>query len=705
MLSIHPSFLTGEKMNNLLLEIGTEEIPAGYINPALKALVSGLSKKLTETRIEHGSTQTFGTPKRLAVVIRDIADKQTSITTEVTGPPEKVGFDENGKPTMAAIKFAEKVGISVKKINVCETKKGRYLCAVKTEKGTGTKNILKTILPEVIASLPFPKTMRWADLKVSFARPVQSVLALLGKSVVSFEYGNLKSNRFTYGHRFMKPGRIKIEEPAAYIDTLRSASVIADMDERKKRVMEEISKAAEGAGGTVLADDELVDIVTNLVEYPVAVAGRFDTKFLELPGEVLITSMREHQKYFAVVDEDGKLMSCFIAVNNTRAKDMAVVAKGHERVLWARLEDAMFFYKSDLDVSLESRVDKLKGVLFQAKLGSVFEKIKRVQLLGEFLAETVGEGPDLKKNVSRAIWLCKADLVSQVVVEFPKLQGVMGRVYAKKANESEKVAAAIEEHYRPTYSGGKLPDTITGAITGISDKMDSICGCFSAGLIPTGASDPYALRRQGIGIIQIMHDKQLTFSLRELIEKSALLFNDKSELSLEEITGKVYTFFQDRISHLLADERFSKDVIASVASVSIDHIPDVWNRVSALEKLKQEPDFDSLAIAFKRVVNIIKKAEKIEEKQVNESLFEDACESALLSAYRDVRNKVEKCLQNGDFNRALHEIATLRSSVDTFFDGVMVLADDENLRNNRLALLGRIATLFENIADFSKIST
>ena len=696
---------TGVIMNTLLLEIGTEEIPAGYIVPALKALEIKLIQKLKDARIEHGSARTFGTPKRLAVEVRTVADKQTSITTEVTGPPEKVGYDENGEPTMAAIKFAEKVGIPINKLNVCETKKGRYLSAVKKERGLATKKLLKTILPEVISSIPFPKTMRWADLTVSFARPVQSVMALLGKKVISFEYGNRKSSRFVYGHRFMKPGKIKISEPGEYLGALRTANVIADKDERKKRVLEEISKVAADLGGNVLQDDELVDIVTHLVEYPAAVAGRFDVKFLELPGEVLITSMREHQKYFAVVDEAGNLMSCFIAVNNTRAKDMALVTKGHERVLRARLEDAMFFYKSDLQIPLDDRVKKLKGVLFQAKLGSVYEKIQRVQKLGEYMAAMVDGGSNFKDLVSRAVWLCKADLVSQVVVEFPKLQGVMGRVYASKANESESVSSAIEEHYRPTCSGGQLPDSLTGAITAIADKMDSICGCFSAGLIPTGASDPYALRRQGIGIVQIMLDKTLSFSLCGLIENSTAQFKEIMEQGDREIFGKVYTFLQDRISHLLADEGFSKDVVASVVSVSIDRIPDVWNRVRALEKFRGEPDFESLAGAFKRVANIIKKADSFEGIQVDGNLFQDESESVLFETLKDVKNRVSTHLEEGHFDRVLLDIAILRSPVDVFFDGVMVMADDPAIRNNRLALLGEIATLFENIADFSKIST
>ena len=498
-------------MDNLLLEIGAEEIPAGYIRPALTALSSALLQKLSDARIEHGDAQVYGTPRRLAVNVENVVRKQKSIKSEVIGPPAKVGFDENGKPTMAAQKFAEKIGVSVNKLTEKETPRGSYLAAVKMERGLATQTLLKEILPEVILSIPFPKKMRWADLDVEFARPIHTIVALLGKSIIPFYLGNVKSGRYTCGHSFMAPGKIKLDVADDYLEKLRSAWVLADMAERKKMLERGIAEVAQKLGGQILPDDELVDIVNNLVEYPVPVAGNFDEAFLEVPDEVLINAMREHQKYFAVVDKDNRLMPSFIAVNNTAARDLALAAKGHERVLRARLADAQFFYRGDLELTDDDRVEKLKRVLFQAKLGTMYEKIERVAKIAEYLASLVDVKPspdtkdaDLKTQVSRAARLSKADLVSQVVGEFPKLQGVMGRIYATVAGELPMVAAAIEEHYRPVYSGAPLPETLVGAILSIADKIDSICGCFSAGLIPTGASDPYALRRQGIGIIQIM---------------------------------------------------------------------------------------------------------------------------------------------------------------------------------------------------------
>ncbi|PQP33133.1 glycine--tRNA ligase subunit beta [Desulfobacteraceae bacterium SEEP-SAG10] len=692
-------------METLLLEIGTEEIPAGYIEPALNVISSMLLQKMTDARIDHGSARIFATPRRLAVEVKKVAAKQKSLISEVVGPPEKVAFNEKGQPTVAAKKFAEKVGVSVNALIVKDTNKGRYLCAKVSERGLPTRTLLKNILPEVILSTPFPKTMKWAELDIQFARPIHSILALLGEKVIPFTLGDIKSGKYTYGHYFMNNTKVKISSPKDYIKTLRSAKVLVDLQGRKKSLEKEIEKAAKKVGGKILPDDELVEIVKNLVEYPVATVGKFDKEFLEVPSEILITAMREHQKYFAVIDNKGNLMPCFVAVNNTRTKDMNLVATGHEWVLRARLADAQFFYKSDLEYSSKDRVEKLKGVLFQAKLGSMHEKIVRLQKIGGVLADNVEKGSDLEKHVTRAAWLCKADLVSHVVVEFPKLQGIMGRVYASVTKEPVAVATAIEEHYRPIYSGGELPETRAGAILAIADKIDNICGFFSVGLIPTGASDPYALRRQGIGLIQIMLNKNFSFSLKGMIEKSLKLYGVKGVRKLREIADPVNTFIQNRMTHLLAEEGFSKDVIQAVVSVSVDNVPDVWNRARALQNLKTVPDFEPLVVAFKRVVNIIKKVKGFKAKPIKENLFEHDSESALYSAYQAVKDNVSVNLEKGDPGQALHEIASLRGPVDAFFDGVLVMAKEAKIRSNRLSLLKHIADLFETIADFSKIST
>jgi glycyl-tRNA synthetase beta chain len=702
------SGFTGVNMDNLLLEIGTEEVPAGYISPALEALSTTLRQKLTEARIEHGGARVYGTPRRLAIKIDNVARKQKTVKSNVIGPPAKIGFDENGKPTMAARKFAEKVGVAVDKLTVMNTSKGAYLSAEKTERGLASRTLLKEILPEVILSLPFPKKMRWADLNIEFARPIHSILALLGGSVVSFTLGNLKSGRHTYGHSFMAPARIKLNHPDEYLDKLRAVQVLADMEERKKLLEERIAGVAEELGGSILIDKELVDINNNLVEYPIPVAGKFDTEFLEVPDEVLINAMREHQKYFAVVDNENRIMPCFIAVNNTDARDLLLSATGHERVIRARLADAQFFFRGDLEVSNDDRLEELKRVLFQAELGTVYEKAERVAKICEFLASAVDRGRspaaelgDLKKHLLRAAMLSKTDLVSHVVGEFPKLQGVMGRIYAQASGEPSAVAAAVEEHYRPVYSGAPLPETLAGAILSIADKIDTICGCFNVGLLPTGASDPYALRRQGIGILQITLDKGFTFSVSELIQKSVECFEPRNPQAVREPVG---IFLYNRMTNLFVDRGFSRDTVAAVLSASADFVPDAWHKVDALEKLKAKPDFEPLAVAFKRVVNIIRKSGDNRKTEVDRKLFEHASEPALQAAYESVKSRVRDDLAKGLFDDALVKIAALRDPVDTFFESVMVMADNDAVRQNRLALLGNIAELFGEFADFSKLS-
>ena len=694
-------------MRTLFLEIGTEEIPAGYIKPALSAMASLLLKQLDTARIEHGTAKTYGTPRRLIISVEDVAAKQKSISFEIMGPPERIAFDDQGKPTIAAKKFAEKAGITPNKLQIKETAKGRYLYVHKTERGLSSVFVLKKILPKLILEIPFPKNMRWSDLQIEFARPVDSLLALLGNKIISFELApRIRSNRFTAGHMFMSPAKIKVENFSDYLAKLRKANVLVDISERKQAVEKEIEAAAAGIGGRVLADDALLDVVTNLVEIPFATAGRFDNAFLQLPKEILITAMREHQKYFAVIDSQGKLLNYFIAVNNTRAIDMDLVAKGHERVLRARLADARFFYEGDLKVPLTSWLEKLKGVLFQAGLGSMHAKTLRIEQLANFLADLVA--PELKPDLTRAASLCKVDLVSQAVVEFPNLQGVMGRVYALKAGESKEVAFAVEEHYRPIRSGGILPQSLIGALLGIADKLDSICGCFTVGLIPTGASDPYALRRQGIGIIQILWDNKLAVSLNKLIKASVDLFagytGEKPDQKSNQTVAGVFTFLKDRMSGILAEEGFSKDIIAAVISVSADNVQDVRNRVIALEKMKNKPDFEPLAAAFKRVVNILKKAGKQNNQAVNPDLFQEQAESDLHFACEKVKGAVAVNIAGGQLEQALLDIASLRDQVDTFFEDVMVMADDQKIQNNRLALLSGVAGLFAAIADFSKIS-
>lgn len=693
-------------MNRLLVEIGTEEIPAGYIQPALKAFASLLALKLDDARIGHGDVRTFGTPRRLAVMVADVADRQLALSTEIMGPPERIGIDANGQLTVAAQKFAEKTGVSPATLKLRETDKGRYLYAIKTERGSASKGVLAALLPEVILSLPFPKSMRWADLTIAFARPIHSLAALLGSQVIAFSVGNVTSTRYTFGHRFMKPGKIKLTCADEYLPSLSSAFVLADRDGRVRELESQMAETVGRVNGRVIEDEELKDTVAHLIEYPAAIAGRFDDGFLELPREILITAMREHQKYFAVVDEKDRLMPYFVAINNTRASDMALVTRGHERVLRARLSDARFFYDADLKIPLDHQVEKLKSVLFQARLGSMFDKTLRVERLCGWLSTAEKLNADSLRDIARAARLCKADLVSHAVIEFPKLQGIMGRVYALKQQESASCAVAIEEHYRPTASGGRLPETVEGAVLGICDKMDSICGCFSVGLIPTGAADPYALRRQANGIILIALKHGFSFSLEALIRESLSMFEGLGVDDTLDLAAKILEFFKGRMAHLLEEDGISRDAVAAVLAVSTDTIGGVWRKARALQDLKSAPDFEILATAFKRVVNIIRKADSSDTgAAVDESVFEHASETALFRRFEAVQQAVVSHIGEGRMDLAFADIAGMRESVDRFFDDVMVMAEDPRIRRNRLALLGRIAGLFDLLADFSKIST
>ena len=692
------------KMDKLLIEIGTEEIPAGYIIPALEDFKNKIIKSLEKSRIDHGSAQILGTPRRLVVMVEEVAQSQKSKTSTITGPPEKVGFDEKGNPTIAAQKFAKKVGIKIDEIKIEDTKKGRYLTAVVKEKCESTTSILENILEKLILSTPFPKSMRWGSLPISFARPIISLVGLLGSSVLNFKVGNIQSGNKIFGHQFMNPGEYELDYSDNYIILAESIGVIPDIEKRKSILIKSIEGIAKQNDSQILKDDELINIVANLVEYPYPVIGRYDEDFLQVPDEVLITAMREHQKYFALTDEKGNLKPLFIAVNNTKAKDMTLVAHGHEKVLRARLSDAKFFYEQDCKSSLDEFADKLKNVTFHEKLGSVSEKTLRIAKLSQFLVQesSYDDKKSLTKDVTRASHICKADLVSQVVIEFTKLQGVIGRAYALNSGEKQDIALSIEQHYRPIQSGGKLPENPTACTLAIADKLDTICGCFSIGLIPTGGADPYALRRQGIGIIQIILQENLTFSLDSIINHGIKAFISDKE-KVKGISLKIKEFFQNRMVNILTEKGFSKEAVNSALSASFNNLPDVVLRVKALDALRNDPDFEPLAITFKRVENIIKKAEIVETISVDETLFKDQSENKLFEAVKEVSQTINNFIKNGNYDQALSTIAGLRPEVDTFFDDVMVMDPDEKIKQNRIALLSSISQLFKNIANFSMI--
>jgi glycyl-tRNA synthetase beta chain len=659
-----------------------------------------VAEELGAHRIGFKVMSTMGTPRRMMLLVKGVSDRQDDLVTQKIGPATKIAYDNDGQPTKAAIGFARGQGIDASQLKMIKTDKGEYICAEKKEKGGGTIDILSQSIPRIINAIPFPKSMRWHTFELRFARPIHWILALFGGEVIPFTLENIHSDNITYGHRFMAPELIKITDSASYLEKLRQAHVMINPQDRRKTILREIKKLAASVEGVPDEDPKLLDEVVFLLEAPFPVLCEFNPEFLKLPRAVLITTMKKHQKYFPVLDRDGNPLAYFIAINNTRASDEKVVCRGHERVLRARLSDAQFFYTEDRKKSLENMVEQLKGVVFQAKLGTSYEKVKRFKDLALFLAGAI-RAASLKPKIERAALLCKADLVSEVVGEFPELQGLMGREYARLSGEDEGVAVAIYEHYLPRFAEDDLPSSDIGAIISIADKLDTIVGCFGIDLLPTGTTDPYALRRQCLGIINIILHKNYSISLRETVKKSLHLLKEKISRSADDVHQEVLNFFETRISNLLVSQGYSFDVVDAVLSLGLDDIGEMVERVKALQQMKKEPDFEPLAVAFKRVVNILSKAAP---NRVNPDLFEKSEESALYQKYLSIHQQVEILMNKKEYLMALKLISTLRQTVDDFFDSVMVMVENSEIRDNRLGLLFSISSLFTNFADFTKIA-
>lgn len=685
-------------LKELFLEIGTEEIPAGFLPKAMADLEASIKKELDNARLTYGVVKTFATPRRLALAVTDIPATQPDAELTATGPSKQAAFGADGKPTKAAEGFARGQGVDVSALQIVSTEKGEYVGITKKETGRPTPDILAELLQRLVSGISFKKSMRWGNLDVRFARPVHWIVALFDGIVVPFSFGNIESGSVSRGHRFMANQSFPVRNFAHYLEECERHFVIPDPEKRKDIIRREIHRVAKAAGGQLLPDEELLEQVAYLVEYPSAVHGTFSAEFLKVPKEVLITSMRSHQRYFSIVDEAGKLLPGFITINNTLTEDPSVVVKGNERVLRARLSDARFFFEEDQKVKLASRVESLKSVVYQQKLGTSYEKMERFRTLAEGLAGQLN--PAVKDQTARAAYLCKADLVSGMVGEFPEVQGIMGREYALLEGEDAAVAAAIAEHYLPTQAGGDLPASDIGAFVSIADKLDTICGCFGVGLIPTGTADPYALRRSAIGIINIIIDRGYALSVADLINRALDLLSAKLTRPRDEVFSDVTDFFRGRFVNLFSG-RYPTDVVDAVVEISSDDLNLALSRIMALAEFKNRPDFEQLAVAFKRVCNIVK--EPVAEA-VQEELFQEDAEKALFSAYQSVTDQVKTKTAACDFVGALTEIATLKSSVDTFFDQVMVMAEDPLIRTNRLALLQSVKLLFRDIADFGKVA-
>ena len=687
----------------LLLEVGTEEIPSGYLENGLIELRRLAEACLKENRIQiAGGLYTYGTPRRLVLIGKAISEIQEDLVQEITGPPRSVAYDKDRKPTKAAIGFAQKQGVSVEELECIETPKGEYLYIKQRVPGKPTKDILAGALPKLIADIPWPKSMRWGTVDFGFVRPIHWVLALFNGEVVPFEVAGLRSGNITQGHRFMAPEVVEILNVQDYLKKMESSFVLIDQKERESVVERITRETVESVGGKPAQDPELVTTVANLVEYPSAVCGSFDEAFLALPDPVLITAMREHQRYFAVSNEKGKLMPNFVAVNNTIARDETVVRIGHERVLRARLSDADFFFKEDRKRLLSDRIEDLKGVIYQAELGTSYAKVQRFSELAEYLAEIILPGK--LDDIRTVAMLCKCDLVTQMVTEFPSLQGIMGKEYARLEGYPEEICMAIHEHYLPTRSGGQLPTSKYGAVVGCADRMDTIVGCFAIGLTPSGSADPFALRRHALAIIRIVEDMEWDLSLEQFIEKAVSILREDIEFDKEQVRTGVLDFFKERYKQMMLRSGYESDLIESIISVTFDRIDQLGLRIDQLKRFASESEeFQALTLIFKRVTNILKKQE--EPFEVDSALFKEACESVLWETYHTLKDDIYRCLEKRDYYGALNLMARLRKPVDDFFDGVEVLVKDNNsLRENRVGLLQHLEMLFLSIADFSKFA-
>ena len=682
----------------LLFEIGTEEIPAGFLSRAVIDMEEIIRKSLSEKRIAFEGIKCMATPRRLVLYIADVAQKQQDQTIEKMGPAKKAAFDENGNPTRAALGFANSQGLEISALETIVTEKGEYLGARKTIAGRPTVALLPEILTNFLLAIPFKKSMRWGDYDLRFARPIHWLLALYCGNIVPLQIVSIESGNTSRGHRFMSPAPFAVAGFDDYLAKAKQSYVIADPAERKNLILAEAQKSAAEVGGKILYTAELLDTLAFIVEYPVIVRGGFDKDYLTIPKEVLTTTMIAHQKYFPIINDAGKLLPYFIAVSNTKARDLEVIARGNEKVLRARLADAQFFFEEDRKIPLENRVESLKKVVFHTLLGTSYKKVMRFRKLAVKIAQKIN--PALKKNVDRAALLAKADLESLMVGEFSELQGIMGREYALLAGEKPVVARAIYEHYLPIVAGGDLPETDEGAIVGIADKIDTIVGFFGVGLPPTGTADPYALRRQALGVINIILSRRYPLTLDFVVTESIALFKGGLKKPEGEIQKDVLEFFQGRLQNQLITQGFDYDTVEAILATGFADVVLALEKIKALQAFRTNPEFEPLSIAFKRVDNILK---DFHNPLLDPLLFVTDAERNLYSAFNEIKKQVIGGIEKNDFSFALKEIALLRPPVDAFFDGVMVMDKDEKVRFNRLSLLAEISDLFHRIADFSKV--
>ncbi len=691
------------KADDFLVEIGTEELPPKALRSLMEAFGAGLTAAIDEAQLDHGAVHAYASPRRLSVRIDDLARQQEDRKVEHKGPPIKIAFDKDRKPTAAAEAFAKKCGVGVSDLGTNKTDKGEWLAYDAVERGSSAAEMMPVLIEGALAALPIPRRMRWGAGNAEFVRPVHWIVMLHGKDVIETPVMETASGNVSHGHRFHSSGPIVISAPHAYLDTLeKKGHVIADFERRREMIRDGVTAAANGAGGHVVDGESLYDEVAALVEWPVPILGRFDEKYLELPREVVISTLTSHQRYFPVADDEGALLPRFITVANLESKDPDQVRDGNERVIRPRLADAAFFWDGDRRQTLNGRSAALNDVIYQRGLGSLHDKSRRTGALAGWLAAALDRDKD---HAERAAALAKCDLLSGMVGEFPELQGTMGRYYALADGEPEGVAEAIGEHYRPRFAGDDLPTTEIGQVLAVADKLDTLAGVFSIGKTPSGNRDPFGLRRAALGIVRILIECGLDIDLKALIMR-AVDQQPKGKIENDVLAADLYAFISDRLRRYFLDRDagLAAETFDAVMVREPESLLDFDRRLAAVQTFARLEQAESLSAANKRIANILRKAGNPDGLKVKKKLLQHDAEQALFNALLNAREKVAPMIKGRRYAEALNALADLRDPVDHFFDEVMVMAEDEALKNNRLALLGDIRALFLDVADISRLS-
>lgn len=688
---------------DLLFEIGIEEIPARFMEPALKQLRELAADGLQQAGLEYADMQVYGTPRRIALLVKDLAEMQPDSQQESKGPALKAAFDAAGQPTKALLGFCRGQGIEPDAVLQKEIKGVQYVYAVKHIQGRPTAELLPAMLEEIVHKLYFPKPMRWGNNEMRFARPIRWLVLLFGQEVLPLEIAGVKAGRVTRGHRFLGNGQAEIKEPAAYLLTLQNEYVVADQKVRREKIWAQIQAVAKVAGGQVKPDEDLLSELVYILEYPTALLGSFDAKYLEIPEELVVTPMREHQRYFPVYDAAGqKLLPHFITVRNGNSEHLDIVQAGNEKVLAARLADAEFFWHEDCSHPLADNLPRLAHIVFHEKLGTLDAKVQRIKTLAGHIATKLVFSDDDRRDTERAAELLKCDLVSNAVYEFTELQGIMGEYYAQHDGETPQVAAAIREHYLPRFAGDALPQTKAGIALALADRLDSLVGFFAQGMIPTGSQDPYALRRAAIGVMQILLQNKLGLNLLWLCQKAYALYEgitlERDEpTTLEALAG----FFEQRLENILAEEGVAYDVVNAVSGLPLFCPLYNYQKAHALADFRGDGEFAQLMAAYGRAANLLKNAQPAAE--VQEQLLEEHAERELFAALSAASSKVKSALALRDYLAALRVLASVRPQLDAFFEAVMVMAESEALRGNRLALLQKLVAMTAELGDLSAL--